>query len=220
MIHDLTHPLATGLPHFPGDPSVRIEQSRAQPPWRVSALHLGSHSGTHVDAPRHYLANGAGIGAYPPARFIGSGLVIAAGGAGENQALGLDVLEPHRAAIRPGSFVVLQTGWDRYWGEDRYFHHPFVGEELAVTLAATGVGLVGIDAPNVDPTPDGGSAAHERLLGADVLIVENLRGLAALVPGRPYVFAFVPLALGDVDGAPIRALAWEPAHLPAVPSAD
>ena len=212
VIHDLTHRLVTGMPIFPGDPDVRIEPWGDDASWRVSALHLGSHSGTHVDAPRHYVAGGRAIGDYPASRFIGSGVVLDAGGHGDNQPLGPDLLTPHRAAIRPGCFVVLRTGWGRYWGEARYVRHPYVGVELAAALVAAGVGLVGIDALNVDSTADGGSAAHERLLGADVLIVENLRGLDALRAGRSYVFAFAPLALGDLDGAPVRALAWDRDH--------
>jgi kynurenine formamidase len=209
MIHDLTHRLVMGMPVFPGDPQVRIEPWAEAAPWRVSALRLGSHSGTHVDAPRHYLVDGRGIGDYPPERFIGPGLVLDATGRAENEPLGTEILEAHRGAIRAGSFVVLRTAWDGSWGQERYFRHPYVGDELATALVGLRAGLVAIDALNVDSTADGGSAAHERLLAADVLIVENLRGLDALEAGRPYVFAFVPLALGDLDGAPVRALAWE-----------
>ncbi len=210
MIHDLSHPLTTGLAVFPGDPEVRIERDDGPGPWRVSALHLGSHSGTHVDAPRHYLPGGKGIGDYPPQRFVRRGVVLDAGGRGENAALGVDVLDSAREGIEPGAIVVLRTGWDRFWGGLRYERHPYVGEELAAALVTVKVGLVGIDALSVDSTPAGGSAAHARLLGADVLIVENLRGLDALAAGQPYVFACVPLAVGDLDGAPIRALAWPP----------
>ena len=212
VIHDLTHSLTTGMPVFPGDPAVRIERDDSPGPWRVSAVHLGSHSGTHVDAPRHYLPDGRGIGAYPLERFIRRGVLLSAGGHAENAPLGGDVLAPYVAAIAPGDIVVLRTGWDRHWGDPRYERHPYVGEELAGALAAAGVGLVGIDALSVDSTPTGGSAAHARLLAADVLIVENLRGLDALIAGRPYVFTLVPLALGDLDGAPMRALAWDPDH--------
>ena len=208
MIHDLTHELGSAGPVFPGDPEVRIEPWPSSPPWRVCALRLGSHSGTHVDAPRHVFADGRGLDSYPPSRFIRPGLVLDVGGRGENERLGLDVLAPHREAIRPGWFALLRTGWDRFWGQERYRRHPYVGVDLAAAFVAAGVALVGIDALNVDSTPDGDSTAHELLLGADVLIVENLRGLDALEAGRPYVFAFVPLALGDVDGAPVRALAW------------
>lgn len=212
MIHDLTHPLATAMPGFPGDPAVRIERDDGPGPWRVSALHLGSHSGTHVDAPRHLLPAGRGLGAYPPERFVLPGLVFDAGARADNEPLGPDLLLPYRAAVRLGAAVVLRTGWDRFWGDPRYERHPYLAADLAAALVAAGVALVGIDALNVDSTAAGGSAAHAALLAADVLIVENLRGLDALVAGHPYLFAFLPLSVGDLDGAPIRALAWNPDH--------
>jgi kynurenine formamidase len=70
MIYDVTHTIMTSIPHFPGNPEPLIEAGHAAPPWRVSAQHLGSHSGTHVDAPRHYLPDGRGIDAYPPAQGV------------------------------------------------------------------------------------------------------------------------------------------------------
>lgn len=212
MLHDLTHRLAPGLSVFPGDPEVVVGPHPTKPPWRVSALSLGSHSGTHVDAPRHVLADGRGIGSFALDRFVRPGILLDGGARGDNEPIEVDVLEPHRAAIRPGSVVVLRTGWDRHWGDPRYERHPFVGADLAAALVALRIGLVGIDALSVDSTPDGASATHERLLGADVLIVENLRGLSALVAGRSYVFSFAPLAVGDLDGAPVRALAWDLDH--------
>lgn len=72
MIYDLTRILVSGMPVYPGDPEVQIVAGGA-PPWRVSALHLGSHSGTHVDAPLHYFADGRGINAFPPERFVARG---------------------------------------------------------------------------------------------------------------------------------------------------
>ena len=212
MIHDLTQPLSAEIPRYPGDPAVRIVPHPMEPPWRVSALHLGSHSGTHIDAPRHFFAAGPGIGAYPVDRFVRVGIVLDASGRDENEPLGPEILEPVRDLLAPGRCAVLRTGWDLAWGDARYFRHPFVGAALATALVATGVDVVAIDALSVDSTVDGGAAAHERFFGGDILIVENLRGLAQLAAGTPYVFAFLPLALGDVDGAPVRALAWDLGH--------
>ncbi len=212
MLYDLSHRIAAGMPVYPGDPPVRIEDAGAPPPWRVSALAFGSHTGTHVDAPCHFLPDRPGIGAYPLERFIRPGLVVDVAGRGENASLERGALDPVRAAFRPGWFLVLRTGWDRRWGEGAYFRHPYVSRELADEIVALGASLIAVDALSVDSTVDGGSAAHAALLGADVLIVENLRGLDALALGRPYVFSFAPLALGDLDGAPVRALAWDVDH--------
>src|SRR5512145_2473511 len=212
MIYDLSHHLVTGMPHFPGDFAPRVETIPETAPWRVSRLHLSSHSGTHIDVPRYYIADGKGIGAYTSDRFIRTGLLIDAGGAGDNDPLGVDILAPYAALIQPGSIIVLRTGWERHWSTARYFDHPYLGPELAAALIAYGVSLVGIDTPNIDSTPGAGEEAHGLLLGADILIVENLCGLDVLALGVPYIFACIPLAVGEIDGAPVRALAWEPTH--------
>lgn len=194
---------------FPGDPEVAVEPAQAQEPWRVTRLALGSHSGTHVDAPRHYYPSGATITDYPIERFIVPAVVVPCGVLGPDEAIPAAALTAFVGRMRPGGAVLLATGWDRYWGSPRYFEHPFLSEEAAELLRRTGVGLVGIDALNVDSTVRGTAHAHATLLGAEILIVENLRGLSSLSPERDYVFACLPLALDGGDGAPARAVVWE-----------
>lgn len=207
-IHDLTQTLSSGSPAFPGDPAIRVESWPDALPWHVTALSLGSHAGTHLDAPRHLFPDGVGIDAYPPARWFGPGIVVDLPGLHDDEAIAPASLAAHRSLLRPGWFVLLRTGWDRWWGDDRYWRHPYVTEELATVLVEAGVGLVGIDAPSVDSTTAGGTASHHRLLGADIPIAENLRGLTALAVGRPYLIVVAPLALVDADAAPARAFAW------------
>ena len=210
LVFDLTQPLTADIPRFPGDPEVRIEPLAGFEPWQISALALGTHSGTHMDAPRHRIASGAGIGEYGPDRLIGTGIVIDAFGLDDNQPIAAAAIDPVREAIAPGWFVVFRTDWDHYWRQDRYFRHPYLSPELATALVDLKAGLVAIDALSVDSTVDSGSEAHVILLGADVLIAENLRGLSALEANTPYQFAFLPLSLGPADGSPARVVAWNP----------
>jgi kynurenine formamidase len=129
---------------------------------------------------------------------------------GDDQPIGVDILEG--CDVRPGMCVLIRTGWAAYWCEDRYFTHPYLSDALAQALVAAGVALVGVDALNIDSTPDAGYSSHAILLGADILVAENLRGLEQLVCGQIYIFAMLPLAVGDLDGAPVRAIAWNPDH--------
>ncbi len=207
--YDLSHPIESGMTFFPGDPEPRVALGRGTPPWQVSALELGTHTGTHIDAPRHRFPERRAISDFPPEHFVRSGLVVPVAGLGDNEPIELERLEPLRAAIRAGDVVIFATGWERYWGQPRYFCHPYLSAAVAALLVEAGVAIVGIDALNVDSTVQGTSAVHERLLAADVLIVENLRGLEQLVPGRRYLFSFLPLPVRDGDGSPVRAVAWE-----------
>ncbi len=207
MLHDLTHPIHPGMTTYPGDPAVRVELWPDAAPWQVRAVCLGSHTGTHIDAPRHVDSSGRTLSDYPSDRFVGRGIVVDADGAGENSPLAADILAGRRGEIRQGDMVLIRTGWDRHWSTERYLRHPFLSAELAAALKALHVGLLGIDALSVDSTVDIGAIAHRTLLGADILIVENLRSLGSLESAATHEFIFAPLALDQSDGAPVRAFA-------------
>ena len=209
MYIDLSHAVENGMTIFPGDPEPRIEDAGATEPWRVSRLHLGSHTGTHIDAASHYIPEATTIDAYPLERFVVSGVVVPALGLGPDAPIEWPLIAPSVVGLPHGGAVVLYTGWDARWGGDGYLSHPYVSDEAARRLVAAGVGLVAIDALNVDSTPQGRATVHEILLGSDVLVVENLRGLDRLERGRLYRFAFLPLCLTGLDGSPVRAVAWE-----------
>jgi kynurenine formamidase len=211
---DLTQPLTPHIPRYPGDPEVRVEPLPGFAPWHVSALVLGTHSGTHIDAPRHRIPGAPGIGSYGPQRLVGTGFVIDVGARKDNEPIPASVLDDLRGRTVPGWFAVLRTGWDRYWQDERYFWHPHLSPQLADALTALGAGIVAIDALSVDSTVDSLSTVHLTLLGADVLIAENLCHLDALQPGRLYAFAFLHLSLGAADGSPARVVAWDPGRGP------
>ncbi|MCX2727408.1 cyclase family protein [Thermomicrobium sp. 4228-Ro] len=208
-VFDLSHTIVTGLPIFPGDPEVRLELANATPPWRVTRMTLGSHSGTHIDAPSHFFADGRSITDYPAARFILPAILVQLPDLADDAAIPFPLLRECVPGSPTGQAVLLATGWDRYWGTDRYFRHPYLSEEAATWLAEARAALVGIDALNVDSTVQGTDHAHAHLLGADVLIVENLRGLRTVPPGRDYLFVCLPLPLEGADGAPVRAVLLE-----------
>lgn len=205
---DLTQPLAGGSPVFPGDPPVAIESWPDAAPWHVSELRLGSHSGTHMDAPRHLLPGGTTIDAFGPDRWIGNAFVIPVSGVAADTSFGPEVLHALPGGQPPGWFALLATGWDRHWGGPDHFCHPYPSAELATALLAAGAGLVGIDAASVDSSVAGDGATHRLLLAAGVPVVEHLRGLDRLEPWTLYRAVFAPLALVGVDGAPVRAVAW------------
>lgn len=205
---DLTQPLSASTPRFPGDPEVRIEHLEGFAPWQISRVTMGSHSGTHMDAPRHLFPAGSVLADFDVSRFVGRGIVFDVRGTGENEPISIATLDDARERLVAGEFAFFLTGWDKFWGTDRYFNHPYLSRETAGELVSLGIGLVGIDTLSVDSTADGGSAAHEVLLGSGTLIVENLCNLDKLDPAQTYTFACLPLALADADGSPARVVAW------------
>ncbi len=186
---DLSHQIENGMTYFPGDPEPHIAPAEATPPWRVTQMHFGTHTGTHIDAASHFIPQGKTISQYPLERFLLSGIIV-------------PVLE--RSDDEPIGVNALDT-------TDRYLRHPYLTREATQLLVDSGVSIVGIDALNVDSTAQETDHAHATLLGNDVLIVENLTRLHQLLPGVIYHFSFLPLALSGLDGSPIRAIAWRSA---------
>jgi kynurenine formamidase len=210
---DLTQPLDLRTPHFPGDPAFRRAPLPGQEPWRVSQIAMSSHSGTHLDAPLHRIAGGAAIDDLPLARLTGLALVVDATGLPENAPIPVGVLDSVKLPTWPGWVALIHTGWDQFWGDDRYFWHPYLSSELAQKLVERQCGLVAIDALSVDPTQDDGDTAHVTLLGNDVLVAENLRGLQDLKSGQRYGVACLPLPMTGSDGSPVRFIAWTPGEM-------
>ena len=212
---DLSHPVHDGMPVYPGDPDVRTSPATtvAEHGYNVLHLQMGSQSGTHVDAPYHFLEDGARIDELPLELFLGPARVVDVRGKPPRGRIGWDDLAPHAEHLTPGRLLVLQTGWDEHWGTPAYAAHPYLTGEAADRVVAAGVRTVAIDALSLDETaaagdPVGGFPAHDAVLGAGGVIVENLCGLAALSTASP-VLSVLPLRLAAADGAPVRAVGLE-----------
>lgn len=206
-IVDLSQRLDEDVPVYPGDPEVgvRTHASHDGDGYRVTALELGSHSGTHVDAPAHTEPDGATLDAFPVEAFSMTARTLDCREYGALEAIPPTVLPAETDA----DVLVVQTGWDAHWPDERYLDHPFLAPETARRIAELDC-HVGIDTLNVDPTSSGavtesgGVPAHHAILGASNLIVENLTNLGA-VPSA-FRLDVAPLPLSDADAAPARAV--------------
>ncbi|WP_119729338.1 cyclase family protein [Thermomonospora amylolytica] len=207
---DLSVPVVTGMPVYPGDPQVEATPALtvAEAGVNVTRVHLGSHAGTHVDAPFHVDDSWPRLEDVPLDRFAGEAVVMDVRGLPPRAPIGPDLLP---RGLRPGRVLLVVTGWSRHWGTPDYLAHPYLTAETCERIVAAGVRTVGVDALSVDRTPEPGDdgfslAAHRALLGAGAVIVENLTGLDRLAgAGRAEVFAFPVRLTGD--GAPVRAVA-------------
>lgn len=197
-------PIRTGMAHWPGDPDVSLEQTSsidAGDAANMTKLEMSAHTGTHMDAPRHFLPEGAGIDSLPPAVTIGPARVIAVEDAESTKA---DELRGHEP--KPGERLLIRTrNSPAAWQEDG-FVEDFVHltTEAAELLADVGVGLVGVDYLSVAGYERNEPEVHRALLGAGVWIIEGL-DLSAVEPGE-YELVCLPLRLAGCDGAPARAL--------------
>jgi len=183
-LFDLTYPLGCHTPVFPGDAPVRLQPAATldRDGYRATRLDLGTHSGTHVDAPAHLLPDGPPLDALPLDLWIGPALL-------------LDAKDFETAATRGVERLLLAgcpDGMPLEWAQD---------------LARNGVRLLGLDGPSLDALDSRELPCHRALLGAGVVLVENLRLAGA--PRGPGTLYCLPLAVEAGDGAPARVL-WEP----------
>jgi kynurenine formamidase len=202
---DLTRPIESGMPTYPGDPpvSVEIHAEFDADGYRVSRLELGTHTGTHVDAPAHTEPDGATLDAYSVADLRMTARVVDCRDAGARERITADAIP---APLDPSvECLVFRTGWEAEWGTDRMTDHPALAPETGEACANRGLS-VGIDALSPDLTGGGDVPVHHALLGAGCLIVENLCGLDALPTDRVFNLFVLPLRV-DADGAPARVVA-------------
>ncbi len=211
-IIDLSHPLGVETPAFPGDPPlvVRILDSTTTPSsagerhLNCSHLSMSLHCGTHMDAPFHFFQDGATIDRVALDTCIGPALVVRLPPEVHNGVIDAKLLARFEPWLRAFPRVALNTSWHHRWGADDYFTaHPLITADGARLLVECGVRLVGVDTPSVDRPP---FDAHLVLLGAGVLIVENLTNLDA-IPGGEFELIVTPLAIVGRDGSPVRAVA-------------
>ena len=172
-------------------------------------LTLYSHTGTHIDAPAHIIAGTPTLDQLPLKQFCDRACVL---DCTRSDAATVTLTDLHRRAdlIRAHAFVILHTGWSRYWGQQRYFSgYPVLSGSAARWLADQGLTGIGVDAISADPAGSTRLAVHTILLGAGMVIVENLTNLA-MVPDASFLFSCLPLKIKDADGSPVRAVAMVP----------
>jgi kynurenine formamidase len=211
---DLSMPLDAATPFYPGDPEPRVCAATTIAREGVNVLHLdiGSHSGTHCDAPYHFLEDGLKLDELPLERFTGPGVVVDCTAVPPRTPITAERLGPAEDAVGAGTIVLLRTGWDERGG-DAWFDHPFLDGDACRSLLDRGVRTIGIDAINLDETPDGPLdrdrfPCHDAISRAGGVIVENLVGLGQIDFARPWISVF-PLRVPGADGAPARAVAME-----------
>jgi len=207
-IIDLTHPISAGMPVYPGTPPVEISEAGtlASDGFNELRLTLTTHTGTHLDAPCHLLAQGADVTGISPAQCIGTGTVIDLRGVPTGMHPGPEFFRPFEDQIRHAEFVLLLTGWSRYWGNPAYFSgFPVPAPEAASYLAAFPLKGIGIDAPSFDPHDSVDFPVHHILLGKGMILIENLKNLE-LLPASGFMFSCLPLPVENGDGSPVRAV--------------
>ncbi len=205
--HDITRPLHNALPPWPDDTAFDYRLT-----WRmdagasvnVGAVTMGTHNGTHADAPFHFLPDGAGIDALDPEIYVGPAFVA------DVTSAGWTIMREHLTELLGQSGVsrlLLKTG---AWPDGAPFpaRIPLLAPDVPAWLGEQGVRLLGLDVPSVDAIDSHDLPIHHALAAAGVHILESL-DLAA-VPAGTYELIALPLRIAGGDAAPVRAVLRRP----------
>lgn len=213
-IIDLTHSLSSEMQVYPGDPEVRFAPATSLDDSGVvvHSLHFGTHTGTHLDAPSHSIADGTTVDALDLERlFAPVHLVDSTSLARPGRRITVADVASQLSEIAPGSIVLFRTDWSERFGRPDYLDHPYLDAAIAALLLVAGVRVVGVDTLSPDRTGSGATPAelpfHEAFLGAGGVIIENLNRLAAIDTAKHPWLSALPLPFTGLDGSPIRAVA-------------
>ena|SRR5437879_4056192 len=206
---DISIPIRAAMTVYRGNPAVRIRPVKTLRNDRVnvSELCLGTHTGTHVDAPSHFIKGAKGIDRVDLERFIGPAWVADL----RRVRGGISAVDLVTARIPRGTRrLLLRTSNSRWWHPARPFRTDFVylAPDGADWMVDHGVDLVGIDYLSIEGFNVEGAPTHHRLLGAGIPILEGL-DLFKVHPGR-WQMAALPLRIKDGDAGLTRAVLWAP----------
>ena len=224
---DLSHPIHPSIPRWPGDPPVKFTTAATleSEGFRLGSFSMGEHSGTHMNAPISFHAQGVAIDAYPAESLVAPAVVLDVRDravANPDHCLGVSGVaewEEKWGPVPAGSIVLLATGWDGKWEEPRAYlgyddrgemHFPGFGLAAArVLLEERGVTGLGIDTHGLDPGQGGTFAVNKLVLEQPRIALENLANLDQL-PAVGSTLVIGILRLKDGAGSPVSVLAFVP----------
>jgi len=211
-ILDLTLTISDKIPAFPGSPKPNFIpwENIKDDGYNLELLFLSSHTGTHMDAPFHFLKKGAKIHEIGLKKLVSEAVLIQAKKNDGESITKADIqkFEKKHGKIKRFSSVVFLTGWQRNLQKKHYFtKNPGLSVSAAKYLASKKISLVGIDSPSIDLGIDSKFSVHQIFAKKGILIVENLANLEKIKASK-FHLVVLPLKLKDATGSPVRAVAF------------
>ena len=209
---DLTLTVSEKIPTFPGSPKPHfIEwETIAKNGYNLELLFLSTHTGTHIDAPFHFVKNGKKIHEIKPERLVNKAVLIRVG-KNVNQPISktdIQKFEQKNGKIENGSTVIFHTDWQKNLNKEFYFtKNPGLSVSAAKYLISKKINMVGIDSPSIDLGTDSKFSVHHILAKNNILIVENLANLNKIKSNNFHLITS-PLKLKNATGSPIRAFGF------------
>jgi len=211
-IIDLTLTVSDKIPTFPGSPQPSFIpwENVKEDGYNLELLFLSTHTGTHMDAPYHFLEKGAKIHEISLKKLVSEAVLIKSKKKGGESITKIDIqkFEKKHGKIAGFSSVIFYTGWQRNLQKKYYFtKNPGLSVSAAKYLASKKISLVGIDSPSIDLGTDSKFSVHQIFAKKGILIVENLANLEKIKSSK-FHLVVLPLKLKNATGSPVRAIAF------------
>jgi len=209
-IIDLSHQMENGMPYYPGDdpPNFKQVSTHEKDGAQVTHLKISTHTGTHLDTPAHFIANGLTTDVMDLDNFYGRGVLIDCSNFGKKQQIPAGLISTYKAKLEEADYALIFTGWDVHWGTKDYFDHfPVLSVEATELLVNFNLKGIGLDFPSIDSIDSTEYPNHKLVLGKGMIIIENLTNLINLID-KPFHFAAFPLKIKKGDGSSVRAVAF------------
>lgn len=180
--------------------------------WNATTLSLYSHCGTHMDAPRHFLPDGATLDQQDLSVCVGKATIVNLAPAAPRQLIGVEDIGELAESIEPGARLLFRTDWHKRFGTPEYRNElPRISLALAEWLVEREVAMIGVEPPSVADVNNMAelTEVHQTLFRGNVLIVEGLANLDQITTST-VDFIALPMKIIGGDGSPVRAIAIEP----------
>ncbi|BES63867.1 cyclase family protein [Gottschalkiaceae bacterium SANA] len=207
MFIDCSHLIEEGMPVYPGTEGPTLLQACTieEVGFREKKWTMYSHMGTHMDAPAHMIADGKTLDQFSVEKFMGRGMILDVRECTAKE-IPLGRLQAYESILKKVDYVLIQTGWELFWGSEQYVgSFPALSIEAAEYMMQFNLKGIGVDAISIDLMDTESFPIHKILLENDLVIIENLKNMS-LLEGQFDFYAF-PLNVEDADGSPIRAIA-------------
>lgn len=209
-VTDLSHIIDSDMPVFPGteQPIFKTANTFDKDGFRETKITFYSHTGTHIDAPAHMLSDGPYLDNLNIEHFLGKATILDFSNRA-TEFIDVESLKPYEEIVKNVEFIIIKTGWSKYWGDDQYFRNfPSLSEDSAKWLSGFNLKGIGMDTISIDDMNSVTFAVHKLLMAKGIIIIENLTNLDS-IRNEYFILSVMPLKNKNADGSPVRAISIE-----------
>jgi arylformamidase len=211
--HDLTHLIYPDMPTYPGEPQPEFQPffKLGRDKVNLTRLIIGSHTGTHVDAPKHFISTGDSVNKIPLDKFVGEAVILDMSTKSIGEGITNVDLDTYSKVVKAGDIILLYTGTSEHWNNDKNIMQNFTYLEpsAAEWIVNHEIKCIGIDSFSVEKYGFKDGIAHKMLLSNKISIIENLNSNLKKCLGNRMFIVCLPLFLKGIDGSPARVVVFD-----------